>query len=149
MKVFLASDHAGFELKEEVKKYLLKKGIIVDDCGAKTFQPEDDYPDFVQLAAKKVAEDLTTMGIVFGKSGAGEAIAANKIKGIRAILGFSKENVILSRQHNDANVLSLGSQFTLKDQAKELVDLFLNTPFSSEERHKRRIEKITQIEKEN
>ncbi len=149
MKIFLAADHAGFELKEEVKKYLLEKGITIEDCGAEIFHPEDDYPDFVQLAARKVAENSKSMGIVFGKSGAGEAIVANKIKGIRAILGFNKENVILSRQHNDANVLSLGSQFVSKDEVKELVDFFLNTPFSNEDRHKRRIEKITEIEKES
>lgn len=146
MKVFVASDHAGFELKEKVKGYLLGKGFDVEDLGALQFDKQDDYPDFIAIAAKKVSENPGSFGIIFGKSGAGEAIVANKIKGIRAIIGFSEENVRLARLHNDANVLSLGSAFITPDQANGLIELFIATEFSNEERHKRRIEKIKKIE---
>ena len=146
MKVYLASDHAGFELKNQIKSFLLKAGYNAEDCGALSFDKNDDYPDFIVKAAQKVSENPKSMGIVFGKSGAGECIAANKIKGVRAVLGFSKENVELSRLHNDANVLSLGSSFTNGELAKSLVKIFLETPFSNEERHKRRIEKIKNLE---
>lgn len=146
MKIYLASDHAGLELKEKIKTYLGEKNYEVEDCGAFEFEKDDDYPDFVSAAAERVAKNEGSMGIVFGKSGAGEAIVANKIKGIRSALGFSRENVLLLRTHNDANVLALGSAFVSEKEAKELVILFLETPFSDEERHKRRIEKIKQIE---
>jgi len=147
MKVYLATDHAGFELKEEIKSYLLEKGFAVEDCGAFEFDKNDDYPDFIAKAAIGASKDPNSKGIVFGKSGAGECIVANKIKGVRAILGFNKENVELSRLHNNANVLSLGNAFINEDLAKELVKVFLETPFSYEERHKRRINKISAIER--
>lgn len=146
MKVFLAADHAGFELKEQIKAYLLSKNYEVEDLGAFRFEKGDDYPDFIEKAARKVSENKDSMGIVFGKSGAGEAIVANKIKGIRAAAGFNSENVKLARVDNDINILSIGSQFVTPDNAKELAELFLTTPFSGEERHKRRIEKITNLE---
>ncbi len=146
MKVYLASDHAGLELKEKIKTYLGEKNYEVEDCGTFEFEKDDDYPDFVSAAAERVVKNEGSLGIVFGKSGAGEAIAANKIKGIRAALGFSRENVLLLRTHNDANVLALGSAFVNEEEAKELVDLFLETPFSGEERHKRRIRKIAELE---
>lgn len=148
MKIYLGTDHAGFELKEQIKTYLKEDGYEVEDCGAFEFNKNDDYPDFISVASKKTSKDPQSFGIVFGKSGAGECIVANKIKGIRAILGFSKENVELSRLHNDTNVLSLGSAFISQDEAKELVKIFLQTPFSNEERHIRRINKIRQIENE-
>lgn len=148
MKVYLGTDHAGFGLKEKIKSYLQQNGYGVEDCGAFGFDKNDDYPDFVAKAAQKVSENSSSFGIVFGKSGAGECIVANKIKGIRAILGFNKENVELSRLHNDANVLSLGSAFVNDELAKELIRLFLETPFSNEERHKRRVDKIEKIENE-
>ncbi len=146
MKVFLASDHAGFELKEEVKKALLGQNYDVEDCGALEFNKDDDYPDLIAKAARKVSQDSNSRGIVFGKSGSGEAIVANKFKNVRAVLGFSEDNVRLSREHNDANVLSLGSQFVSKELAEELVEIFLQTSFSNEERHRRRIEEIKEIE---
>ena len=148
MKIFLATDHAGLELKESVKKNLLKN-YTTEDCGAFNFDKNDDYPDFIAKAAKKVAGTFDAKGIFFGKSGAGECITANKIKGIRAILGFSKENVELSRLDNDANVLTLGSIFITQDQAQKLVEIFLTTPFSNKERHKRRIAKISELENSN
>lgn len=148
MKVYLASDHAGFTLKEKVKSYLQKQGYKVEDCGAFQFDKADDYPDFISKAAVSVSKGPSSRGIVFGKSGAGEAVVANKIKGIRAFLGINEENVRLAREHNDVNVLSLGSAFVTKEKAYELVKLFLETPFSGEERHRRRIEKIKTIEAE-
>lgn len=147
MRVYLGTDHAGFELKEKIKAYLNESHYEVKDCGAFSFDKNDDYPDLIAKAAKGVSKDPSSKGIVFGKSGAGECIVANKIKGIRAILGFSEENVELARLHNDANVLSLGSTLVNIDAAEELVKVFLETPFSNEERHKRRIEKITKIER--
>lgn len=146
MKIFLGTDHAGFKLKEKIKFYLLEKGFEVEDCGAFEFDKNDDYPDFISKVAKKTSEDPTSRGVVFGKSGAGECIAANKIKKIRAVLGFSTENVKLSREHNDTNVLSLGSNFVDEELAKKLVDIFLMTKFTSEARHVRRINKIKEIE---
>lgn len=146
MKVFLAADHAGFELKEEVKKYLLGQNYDVEDCGAFSFEKGDDYPLLITKAAEKVSQDEDSKGIVFGKSGTGEEIVANKIKNIRAFAGIDEENVRLAREHNDANVLSLGSEFVDFEKAKKLVKIFLETPFSNEERHKRRIEEIKKIE---
>lgn len=146
MKVYLGTDHAGFELKEKIKAYLNEGHYEVEDCGAFEFDKNDDYPDFISKAAEKVSKYPTSRGIIFGKSGAGECIVANKIKRIRAILGFNMENVKLAREHNDANILSLGSAFTNTELAKELVIIFLQTPFSNEERHIRRINKIKEIE---
>jgi len=146
MKVFLGTDHAGFELKEKIKSYLSENGYEVGDCGAFVFDKNDDYPDFIARAAIGVSKNTDSRGIVFGKSGAGECIVANKIKGIRCVLGFSKENIELSRLHNDANVLSLGSGFVNAELAKEMVKIFLETKFTNEERHVRRIKKITELE---
>lgn len=149
MRVYLATDHAGFALKEQIKVFLQENGYEVVDCGAFSYDPDDDYPDFVAKAAIGVASEppsSAAKGIVLGKSGAGECIVANKIKGIRAALGFSKENVELMRAHNDANVLSLGSGFVNTEQAKELVMVFLETPFANEERHRRRIDRISELE---
>lgn len=146
MKIYLGTDHAGFELKEKIKSYLAEKKFEVEDCGAFEFDKNDDYPDFISKAAKKIANDPNSKGIVFGKSGAGECVVANKIKNIKAILGFSPENVRMAREHNDANVLSLGSAFVDENLAKELVTIFLQTQFTNEERHVRRINKIKKIE---
>lgn len=146
MKVYLATDHAGFDLKESLKAFLITNGYEVEDCGAFTLDPADDYPQFIALAAKKVVQTPGAAGIVFGKSGAGEAIVANKITGIRAILGINEENVKLARLHNDANIMSLGSQFVTPEVAQNLASLFLTTKFSGETRHIRRIEQIKQIE---
>ena len=147
-KIILGSDHAGFELKEEIKKHLLNKDFEVEDMGADSLDPKDDYPDFIIPVAKKVAENPKNKGIIFGASGQGEAMAANKIKGIRAALyhGNNPDILKLSRQHNDANILSLGAKFLDKKEAIKAVDIWLNTEFSNEERHKRRINKISEAE---
>ena len=143
-KIFLATDHAGFELKEKIKEYLVKSGYEVHDHGAHSYDKNDDYPDFVIPAAKNVAKNPNSMGIIFGASGQGEAIAANRIKGIRAALyyGGNLEIVELSRTHNNANVLSLGARFLSNEEAVKAVRLWLDTGFSSGERHIRRIKKI-------
>ncbi len=146
-KIFVGADHAGFKLKEEIKKYLLSKGYEVEDKGAHSFDPEDDYPDFIVPVAKAVAKTPNSKGIIFGASGQGEAIVANKIKGIRAALyyGNNIEIVKLSRTHNNANILSIGARFLSKGQAIEAVELWLSTNFSNEERHIRRVKKIDKI----
>jgi ribose 5-phosphate isomerase B len=146
MKIYLGTDHAGFELKEKIKSFLLEKKHEVEDCGAFEFDRDDDYPDFIAKVAVNVAKNPDSKGIVFGKSGTGECIVANKIKGVRAAFGFSKENVEFSRFDNDANILSLGSLFVNEDLAKELIKIFLETKFTNEERHMRRIKKISDIE---
>jgi ribose 5-phosphate isomerase B len=146
MRVYLATDHAGLFLKEEIKKYLQSQSFEVEDCGAYEPDENDDYPDYISKAAEKVSQNSESMAVVFGKSGAGETIVANKYKNVRAVLGFSQENVRLARQHNNANVLSLGADLVDFEQAKDLVTLFLTTSFSGEERHRRRLEKIAEIE---
>ena len=117
-KIILATDHAGFELKEQIKRYLNKEGYEVEDMGANSFDKEDDYPDFIIPAAKKVAKEKC-LGIIFGGSGQGEAIAANKVKGVRAALYYGKNPDIikLSRTHNKTNILSLGARFLGKEEA--------------------------------
>ena len=148
MKIFLGADHAGFELKEEIKKFLIGQGHEVEDCGALEFDKEDDYPDFCAAAARKVAENPDSMGFVFGKSGAGEAIVANKAKGIRAALyyGGHEDIVKLSREHNNANVLSIGAKFISPEEVERAIDLFIETGLEGG-RHQRRIEKISKLEK--
>lgn len=148
-KVYLGTDHAGFELKEQVKFYLKQNGHEVIDCGAFRVDSTDDYPDFVGEAARRVAQNPGSFGVVFGKSGAGECIVANKIKGIRAFLGINEQNVKLAREHNDANVISFGSDFVSFKEITGLLHIFLETPFSEEERHVRRINKIQKIENSN
>lgn len=147
-KIFLGSDHAGFNLKEAIKKFLIEEGYEVDDRGASSYNPNDDYPEFICKAAKKVAQNPDSKGIIFGGSGQGEAIVANKLKGIRAALyyGSNLDILNLSRIHNDTNMLSLGARFLTEKQAIEAVKLWLNTGFSNEERHKRRVKQISQIE---
>jgi|TARA_Y100000310_G_scaffold137574_1_gene136517 ribose 5-phosphate isomerase B len=146
-KIILAADHAGFELKEEIKKFLIKEGFEMEDKGAHSYNAKDDYTDFVFEAAKKVSADKNSRGIIFGASGQGEAIAANKVKGIRAALyyGQNMEIVKLSRTHNNANILSLGARFLKKEEAIKAIKLWLKTEFSNEERHIRRVKKISEI----
>src|SRR3989344_4816181 len=150
--IYLATDHAGFELKEGIKKYLGELGVETEDMGALQVDLEDDYPDFIIPAVQAVAlrqaqGEHNTYGIVFGASGQGEAIAANKVQGVRAAVyyGGPLDLVKLSRSHNDANVLSLGAKFLTLEDAKEVVKLWLETGFDGG-RHERRIEKIKTFE---
>ena len=146
--IYLATDHAGLALKEAIKRYLLDLGFQVEDMGAHAFNKDDDYPDFIIPAAQKVAQDPDRhRGIVLGASGQGEAICANKVKGIRAAVyyGGPLELAQRSRSHNNANILSLGARYLTEDDAKQAVKLWLETGFDGG-RHERRIEKITGFE---
>lgn len=148
MTIYLGADHAGFALKQKIKEFLEKAGYVIADMGAYENNDGDDYPDFITAAAQAVANDLIkgidSRGIVFGGSGQGEAMAANRIDGVRAAVfyGGQKDIITLSREHNDANVLSLGARFVSEQEAFDAVKLWLDTPFSSEERHRRRIMKF-------
>ena len=149
MKIYFATDHAGFELKNILVEYVKTLGFEVEDCGAKSFDKEDDYPDFIKLPAKAVSLDpISSKAIVLGGSGQGEAIVSNRLPSVRAVVyyGGNLEIIKLSREHNDANVLSLGARFLTDDEAKEAVKLWLDTPFSDDERHLRRIQKIDMVE---
>ncbi len=167
MKIYIGSDHAGFELKEVLKKYLpeLGLGYEVVDKGAFTFDKNDDYPDFIRPVAEAVAEGggpelEERRGIILGFSGQGEAMCANRIKGVRAAVFYGEklpidnlevkgdesndtfEMVLHAREHDDANIISIGAGFTTEDEAKFAVELFLKTKFSGDERHVRRIKKL-------
>jgi len=145
MKIFIASDHVGFELKQVLIPFLTSLSHEIIDMGPHALNRDDDYPDFVSKVAEAVSADPdNSKGIVLGMSGQGEAIVANRFKGVRAIVYYGEmpEIISLSREHNDANVLSLGAGFLSADDAKMVVEDWLKTSFSGEERHKRRIEKI-------
>lgn len=146
MKIYIGADHGGYRLKEGLKRYLAELGHEVEDMGAYELNPEDDYPDFVFPVAQRVASEPGSRGIVIGRSGNGEAIAANKVKGIRTALCWNEEIAKKAREHNNANVLSLGADYIDTEKVKIIVKTFLETPFSEEERHKRRIEKISLYE---
>lgn len=146
-KVYLASDHAGFELKEALMPYLAERGFEVEDLGPKTFEAGDDYPDYIIPLARKVVEEKESFGIVIGLSGQGEAMAANRVRGARAAVyvGGPRDILALSRMHNDANILSLGAKFLTAGEAKEAAVAWLMTNFSGEERHARRIQKLDNV----
>lgn len=147
MKIYIGADHAGFLLKEKLKKFLETLGHEVKDLGAFKLDEEDDYPDFIMPVAKNVSGEPRSMGIILGGSGQGEAIVANKVVGIRSAVyyGGDLEIIKLARQHNSANILSLGARFIDEEEAKEAVKLFVETPFSVEERHIRRLDKVEKI----
>ena len=151
MKIFIGGDHAGFELKEKIIKYLTEQNYSIEDMWAFNLIQNDDYPDFIIPVAKAVSLNKNSFGIVLGGSGQGEQIAANKIDGVRAIeyYGGNLEIVKLGREHNNANVLSLGARFINEQEAMEAIKVFLNTKFSKEERHGRRLEEINKIEENN
>ena len=144
MKIYLGADHAGFPLKEAIKVYLKSLGHDVEDEGAFSLESIDDYPDFMKVVAKLVAADPDSRGLIFGGSGQGEAMCANRYKRVRAAVyyGGSLEVVKLSREHNNANILSLGARFISTDEAKAAINLWLATPFSGADRHIRRLVKL-------
>lgn len=149
MKIYLASDHAGFSLKETVHTYLRELDYDVEDVGADRENPDDDYPEIMARAAQQVSEQPEqNKAIIFGGSGQGEAIVANKFPSVRAVVfyGGALDIITLSREHNDANILSLGARFVTEDEAKEAVGLWLSTAFSGDIRHVRRIAQINEIE---
>lgn len=147
-KIYLGSDHAGFELKEKLKKYFKEKGINYQDLGTYSLDSVD-YPDYAFSAAKKVAKEKNSRGILICGTGTGMVIAANKIKGIRAVAAYDKYSAEMSRLHNNTNVLGLRGRFFSFGKIKEIISIWLDTPFSGEERHKRRINKIKQFENAN
>lgn len=165
MKVYLAADHAGFELKEKVKKFLVSGSYQIEDCGASSLDPNDDYPNFISKAAAAVSTDPeNSRGIIFGGSGQAEAMVANKFKGVRCALFYAPvaphgaaditgrkstdpfEMIRLTKEHNNANMLSIGARFITEEEANLAAKLWLDTDFKNEERHVRRINKIKEIE---
>ena len=143
MIIHLATDHAGLDLKNSIKTYLLNKGFEVKDHGAHEYDPQDDYPDFIFPCAKAVAKDIDSRGIILGGSGQGEAMAANRIKGIRAAVFFNgpQEIIKLSREHINANILSLGARFMTEEDIHNVINIWLKEPFGGD-RHQRRIDKL-------
>jgi ribose 5-phosphate isomerase B len=146
MRIHIGSDHAGLEFKNELITHLVMNGHDVTDHGPYEFDALDDYPDFCIPCAKAVSKDETSLGIVLGGSGNGEQIAANKVKGIRAALVWNLETAKLAREHNNANVISVGQRQHTAQEVKDFIDLFLATKFPGDERHVRRIQKISNYE---
>ncbi len=160
MKIYIAADHAGFALKNALTEHIRTLGYEVEDMGALSLDKDDDYPDFMMPLAKRVADEVSARGIIVGGSGQGEAMCANRVKGVRAAVfygpmrvtaaldiegGHSEDGydaVRLPRRHNDANVLSIGARFVSGDEADEAVRIFLETPFSGSARHARRLAKF-------
>ena len=151
MRVHLGSDHAGLELKEHLLNWLADHGYEAVDHGPFVYDALDDYPVFCLRAAEAVAADqqdgVDSLGVVIGGSGNGEQIAANKVKGIRSALVWSEETAVLAREHNDANVVSVGGRMHTVDDMTRFVEVFLETPYSGEERHSRRIAMLADYEK--
>jgi ribose 5-phosphate isomerase B len=146
MRVYLGSDHAGFELKNHLVGWLIDNGHEPVDCGPPSYDPEDDYPPYVIDAAVMVAADRDSLGIVIGGSGNGEQIAANKVRGIRAALAWNEDTATLARQHNDANVVSIGARQHTLGEATRLVEVFIATDFSGDQRHARRLAMVASYE---
>jgi RpiB/LacA/LacB family sugar-phosphate isomerase len=146
MKIAIGSDHAGFELKESVKKILKEKGYEYEDLGAEKLDPQDDYNEYGQKVANGVASGKYDRGILVCGTGMGMTMVANKVPGIRATACYDTNMARMSRLHNDSNVLTLGGRLTEKEQASDIVTVWLETPFSEEERHKRRLKKIKNME---
>ena len=146
MRVHIAGDHAAFELKEHLLSWLEGNGHEAVDHGPTAYDPQDDYPCFVLRAAQAVAGDRGSLGVVLGGSGNGEQIAANKVAGIRAALAWNEDTAALARSHNDANVVSIGARQHTLDEAARLLEVFLETGYSGDERHGRRLAMVTRYE---
>ncbi len=148
MRVHIGGDHAAYELHQALLEHVGASGHDVVDHGPFRYDPQDDYPVAVLRAAKAVADDPGSLGIVLGGSGNGEQMAANKVPGIRAALAYTTELAELAREHNDAQVVSIGGRFTDVETAKQIVDTFLATPFSKGERHVRRLDMVSAFEQD-
>lgn len=146
MRVYLGSDHAGYELKNHLVEWLTENGHEPVDCGPHIYDALDDYPPFCLRAAERTAADPEALGVVIGGSGNGEAIAANKVRGVRAALAWSEQTAALGREHNNANVISVGGRMHTVEEATRFVEIFLNTPYSGDERHTRRITMLSEYE---
>lgn len=150
MEILLAADHRGFELKERLKEILGARGFLLRDAGAAVYDPADDYVDFALSAATEIAKEPTNRrGIFICGSGVGMDVVANKFKGLRAVLAHDRRTAIQSREHGDANILVLAADGLALSRAEEIAVAWLETPFSGEERHARRLEKIREIEEQN
>ncbi|WP_058235456.1 ribose-5-phosphate isomerase [Devriesea agamarum] len=151
MRIHIGTDHAGFDVKNRLVNSLRAKGHEVIDHGAHTFDALDDYPPFCTAVGQGVVDDQEqgreALGIVIGGSGNGEQIAANKVAGVRAALVWNEDTAKLAREHNDANVVSVGARQHGETELDELIDLFIATPFSGEQRHQRRIDLLAQFER--
>lgn len=163
MKIFITSDHAGFQMKQELLPFLRERGHEVIDLGPGKFDAQDDYPDFSSLVAKEIAKTASSdqnalnesRGIIIGGSGQGEAMVANRFKGVRAIVYNGQYNpddgrempdeIALSREHNNANVIAIGARFINTDEAKEALEKWLGTAFSNDARHVRRLRKLDEL----
>ena len=164
MIVYLATDHTGLEIKNKAKQFLTEQGYQVEDCGAYEFDKNDDYPDFISKAAVQVSRNPENKGIIFGGSGQGEAMTANKFKRVRAAVFYGPviptkaaditgrqstdpyEMLRLTREHNSANILSIGIRFLTDEEILKVIKLWLDAPFTNEEHHLRRVQKISKIE---
>ena len=142
--IYLGADHAGFYLKEEIKNYLKELGYEYEDMGAKDLEPKDDFPDYALSVAKKVT-NTDNLGILICATGIGMCMAANKIKGIRAVNAWDEFTALSSREHNNANILCLAGKVLDSETAKKIVRIYLETEFTNEERHIRRLNKIKEI----
>jgi ribose 5-phosphate isomerase B len=147
MRVYLGSDHAGFELKNHLVEWLTAHGHEPVDCGPHIYDAQDDYPPFCLRAAEKTAADPDSLGIVIGGSGNGEQIAANKVPGIRCALAWSIDTAKLGRQHNDAQVVAIGARMHSLEEAAALAVAFVSTPISHDPRHQRRIDMVADYER--
>ncbi|MFI6350754.1 ribose-5-phosphate isomerase [Streptomyces sp. NPDC050560] len=147
MRVYLGSDHAGFDLKNHLARWLTDQGHEAVDCGPLGYDAQDDYPPFCLRAAERTAADPGSLGVVIGGSGNGEQIAANKVFGVRAVLAWSEATAALGREHNDANVVSVGARMHTAEEATKIVAAFLGTAFTGEARHQRRIDMLTGYER--
>lgn len=146
MRVYLGSDHAGYELKNHLVEWLTSAGHDPVDCGPHVFDAADDYPPFCLRAAERTAADDEAFGIVIGGSGNGEQMAANKVRGVRCVLAWSEQTATLGREHNNANVIGIGARMHTTDEAVTFVRTFLDTPYSGEDRHTRRIDMLSAYE---
>ncbi len=145
MKIYFATDHAGYELKNELLAFVRDElGYLVEDCGALKYKKDDDYTDYIRIAAEKVSTEFDARAIILGGSGQGEAMCANRFPHVRATVYYHEDLDIirLAREHNDSNILSIGARFLPPESAKEAVRLWILTPFTHEPRHERRIEKL-------
>jgi ribose 5-phosphate isomerase B len=147
MRVYLGSDHAGYELKQQIFEHLKKSGYEPIDCGAFSYDADDDYPAFCIAAASRTVADPGSLGIVLGGSGNGEQIAANKVPGVRCALAWSVETASLAREHNNAQLIGIGGRMHTVPEALAMVDAFLTTPWSNAERHQRRIDILDEYER--
>lgn len=147
MRVYLGSDHAGFELKAKLVEHLSTLGLDVVDVGPSSYDPDDDYPPYCVEAARRAVDDPEALGVVIGGSGNGEQIAANKVPGCRAALAYDDETARLAREHNDAQVVAVGARMHMLEESLAIVETFLTTSFSDDPRHVRRIEMLAEYER--